>query len=52
MINNMALGEAYADLFEGAANPWINNSRCDRLIKHRKIIDDKQNEGGLIIIYY
>jgi hypothetical protein len=43
VIQNTALGEASADLLEGAAKPWIDNSRCD--IKLRELIDDKLNEG-------
>jgi hypothetical protein len=45
-IQNTALGDAPADLFEGAAKPWIDNSIHDRLIKLRGIIADKLNEGG------
>jgi hypothetical protein len=45
-IQNTALGDASTDLLEGAANPWINNSRRDRLIKLCELIDDKLNEGG------
>jgi hypothetical protein len=45
-IQNTALGEASADLLEGAAKPWIDNSRRDRLIKLHELIDDKLNEGG------
>jgi hypothetical protein len=45
-IQNKALGDASADILEGAANPWIENSRRDRLIKLRELIDDKLNEGG------
>jgi hypothetical protein len=44
------LGDASTDLLEGAAKPWIDNSRCDRLIKFRELIDDKLNEGGDDII--
>jgi hypothetical protein len=42
----MALGQASSNRIEGAAMPWINNSRSDHLIKLRDIIDDKLNEGG------
>jgi hypothetical protein len=45
-IQNTALGDASTDLLEGAAKPWIDNSRRDRLIKFRDLIDDKLNEGG------
>jgi uncharacterized protein YfbU (UPF0304 family) len=45
-FQNTALGDASADLLEGAAKPWIDNSRRDRLIKLRELIDDKLNEGG------
>jgi hypothetical protein len=45
-IQNKALGDASTDLLEGAAKPWIENSRRDRLIKLRELIDDKLNEGG------
>jgi hypothetical protein len=40
------LGEASADLLEGAAKPWIDNSRRDRLIKLSELTYDKLNEGG------
>jgi hypothetical protein len=46
VIQNTALGETSADLLEGAAKPWIDNSRRDRLIKLCELIDDKLNEGG------
>jgi uncharacterized protein YfbU (UPF0304 family) len=45
-IQNTALGDASANLLEGAAKPWIDNSRRDRLLKLRELIDDKLNEGG------
>jgi hypothetical protein len=45
-IQNTALGDASTDLLEGAATPWIDNSRRDRLIKLRELIDDKLKEGG------
>jgi hypothetical protein len=45
-IQNTALGDASTDLLAGAAKPWIDNSRSDRLIKLRELIDDKLNEGG------
>jgi hypothetical protein len=45
-IQNTALVDASADLLEGAAKPWIDNSRRDHLIKLRELIDDKLNEGG------
>jgi hypothetical protein len=45
-IQNTALGDASADLLEGVANPWIDNSRHDRIIKLCELIDDKLNEGG------
>jgi hypothetical protein len=46
VIQNTALGCASANLLEGAAKPWIDNSRRDRLIKLHELIDDKLNEGG------
>jgi hypothetical protein len=46
LIQNTALDDASTDLLEGAANPWIDNSRRDRLIKLCELIDDKLNEGG------
>jgi hypothetical protein len=46
VFQNTALGDASVDLIEGAAKPWIDNSRRDRLIKLRELIDDKLNEGG------
>jgi hypothetical protein len=45
-IQTTALGDASTDLLEGAAKPWIDNSRRDRLIKLCELIDDKLNEGG------
>jgi hypothetical protein len=46
VIQNTFVGDASVDLLEGAAKPWIDNSRRDRLIKLRELIDGKLNEGG------
>jgi hypothetical protein len=43
-IQDTTLGEASADLLEGAAKPWIDNSRRARLEKLRGMIDDKLKE--------
>jgi hypothetical protein len=45
-IQKTALGDASTNLLEGAAKPWIDHSRRDRLIKLRELIDDTLNEGG------
>jgi hypothetical protein len=45
-IQNTALGDASADLLEGAAKPWIDNSKRDRLIKLCELIDDVKAKGG------